>query len=225
MGFKQVQHVADWSLAEPQASSDHLGDGFGFVVGQRRDVGVGHPKAGLDSLVDEERDPAGTQRAVPLPSGHLAQRPEAHRILGNLQLLDLGVHDRLICRYPVLGSVVRTGRGKLATELRLGLTLILPSPRGRLCSPMVSVTNAGTPDEVVILFSEVAVTPFAWTLSFTADGRQPLAGTADVTHWLRLAPGERAPASTPLALPVATVESALPGDYAFPDTVQSRSSA
>ena len=62
---------------------------------------------------------------------------------GLVQILDLGVHDRLIRRFPVLSSVVLTGTGGLPLDLRLGLTLLLNTAQGRVCAPMVSVTDAG----------------------------------------------------------------------------------
>lgn len=133
---------------------------------------------------------------------------------GLVQLLDLGVHDRLIRRFPVLSSVVLTGRGELPSELRLGLTLLLNTAQGRVCAPMVSVTDGGATTETVTLFSEMAMAPFAWTLSFTGGGRRPLARTADVSDWLHLGPGEVATAM-PLALPVGTIGSAVPGDYSL----------
>lgn len=137
---------------------------------------------------------------------------------GLVQLLDLAVHDRLIRRFPALSSVVLTGNGELPSELRLGLTLILNTAQGRVCSPMLSVTDAGEPTESVTLFSEVAMAPFAWTLSFTGDGRQPLTRTADVSHWLQLGPSETASAMR-LELPVGTIASAIPGDYSFSDVI------
>ena len=137
---------------------------------------------------------------------------------GLVQLLDLGVHDRLIRRFPTLSSVVLTGVGGLPPELRLGLTLILNTAKGRVCSPMLSVIDADKSTETVTLFSEVAMAPFAWTLSFTANGRQPLARTADVSHWLQLGHSETA-AAMPLELPVGTIDSAVPGDYSFGDVV------
>ena len=102
---------------------------------------------------------------------------------------------------------------------RYGLTQLgLNTAQGRVCSPMVSVTEAGEPTESVTLFSEVAMAPFAWTLSFTGDGRQPLSRTADVSHWLKLGPSETASAM-PLVLPVGTIASAVPGDYSFRDVI------
>ena len=66
----------------------------------------------------------------------------------------------------------------------------------------------------MILFTEVAMAPFAWTLSFLGGGRHPLDCTADVSGWLHLGPGEVA-STMPLALPVGTIGSAVPGDYSF----------
>ena len=83
-GFEEVQHVGDRALAQPPVGPDDLGGGLGIVAGQARDVGVRQPEPGVDPVVDQQRDPARAQRPVPLPGGHLAQRPEAHRLLGNL---------------------------------------------------------------------------------------------------------------------------------------------
>lgn len=141
---------------------------------------------------------------------------------GLVQLLALGVHDRLIRRFPTLSSAVLKGDEELPEGLRLGLTLILNTARGRVSAPTILVTNEGTPNEDVTVFSEVAVAPFAWTLSFTGEGRRPLVRTADVSHWLRLGPSETA-TMMPVALPVGTIASAVPGDYSFHDALRSRS--
>jgi hypothetical protein len=134
---------------------------------------------------------------------------------GLVQLLDLGVHDRLIRRFPVLSDIVLSGSTGMPPDVRLGLTLILNTAQSRVSSPMIEVRENGEPfgpAESVILFSEVAMAPFSWTLSFTGDGRRMLGRTADVSSWLDLRPGELA-APTPLELPVGTLGSATPGDF------------
>lgn len=133
---------------------------------------------------------------------------------GLVQLLDLGIHDHLIRQFPVLKSIVLTGADELPAGLALGLTLVLNTDQGRVSSPMLAVDDPGLATETVTLFTEVSMAPFSWTLSFTGNGRQMLDRTADVSDWLRLAPGEVA-GSTPLELPVGTIGSARPGDFSF----------
>lgn len=133
---------------------------------------------------------------------------------GLVQLLDLGVHDRLIRRFPALSDIVLSGTNAMPADVRLGLTLILNSAQGRVASPMVKVGDSSEPTgaQTVVVFSEVTMAPFSWTLSFTGNGRSMLERTADVSAWLDLPPGHLA-GPTHLELPVGTIGSATPGDF------------
>lgn len=135
---------------------------------------------------------------------------------GLVQLLDLGIHGRLIRRFPALSDVVLSGTNTMPTDVRLGLTLILNTAQGRVASPMVQVCDdsESTGTQTVIVFSEVTMAPFSWTLSFTGNNRPMLERTADVSAWLDLLPGQLA-GPTHLDLPVGTIGSATPGDFSL----------
>ena len=83
-GLQEMQHVADRALTQPPVGPDHLRGGLRLMAGQARDVGVRQPEPRVDPVADQQRDPARAQRPVALAGGHLAQRPEAHRVLGDL---------------------------------------------------------------------------------------------------------------------------------------------
>lgn len=82
--LEQVHRVRDRPLPQPPAGPDDLRRGFGIVTGQARHVRVRQPEPGLDPVVDQQRDPAGGQRPVALPGGHLAERAEADRLFRDL---------------------------------------------------------------------------------------------------------------------------------------------
>ncbi len=82
--FEEVQDVGDRPLAESPAGTDDLSRRFGIVTGQARDIHGRQFKPSVDPVIDQQGDPAGAERPVTLPGGHLARRPEAHRLFGNL---------------------------------------------------------------------------------------------------------------------------------------------
>ncbi len=125
---------------------------------------------------------------------------------GLVALMDVGIHSRLILRYPGLSDVVLDGEGELPEGLRLGLAVALGS-NARHSAP-VAVADAGG----VSVFSEVALSPFSWTLGFVGGDLQPLQRTADVSHWLKYKRKEQAEAQT-IGIPLGFIHSAIPGDY------------
>jgi len=64
----------------------------------------------------------------------------------------------------------------------------------------------------VSVFSEVALSPFSWTLGFVGGDLKPLQRTADVSHWLKYKRKEQAEAQT-IGIPLGFIHSAVPGDY------------
>jgi hypothetical protein len=131
---------------------------------------------------------------------------------GLIALMDLGIHDRLLRRYPGLTDLVVGGAGKIPTGLQLGLTLAL-GRRGRLTAPICTCDEHGCS-----VFAEVALAPFAWTLSITENGLTPLSRTADVSDWLSYPPGE-CPGNMTVPVPLGFLESPIPGDFRPPDQV------
>lgn len=125
---------------------------------------------------------------------------------GLVTVMDLAVHDRLLLRYPELTNVLRQPGTPLPSTLRLGLTLVLGT-RARLSGPVCMADPDGC-----VVFSEAALAPFSWTLSFLEPGLRSLAHTADVSGWLRHGLNHR-PARAELDLPVGAVQSPTPGDY------------
>ncbi len=125
---------------------------------------------------------------------------------GLVTVMDVAIHDRLLQRHPELTEVVRSPGTALPSTLRLGLTVVLGT-RARLSSPMGLVDPDGC-----VVFSEAALAPFSWTLSFLEPGLRALPHSADVSGWLRHGADQR-PAHTLLQLPVGAVVSAIPGDY------------
>ncbi len=121
-------------------------------------------------------------------------------------LMGVGVHDRLLTRYPQLPVIVAGGVEPLPKTLRLGLRLVVGA-RGRLTAPLCRADTTGC-----VVFSEVALTPFAWTLSMIEDGLLPLPETVDVSHWLSY-PHDAPVADETVALPLGFVDSPTPGDY------------
>lgn len=125
---------------------------------------------------------------------------------GLVTVMDVAIHDQLLQRHPDLTEVVRRPGTPLPPTLRLGLTVVLGT-RARLSSPMC----LADPDGCVV-FSEAALAPFSWTLSFLEPGLRALPHTADVSDWLRHAANQR-PDHARVQLPVGAVVSAIPGDY------------
>lgn len=130
-----------------------------------------------------------------------------------IALMDIQIHDRLVRQFPVLEDVVKGDTSGLPPELRLGLTLALGT-RGRLTAPIGSVGPSGCS-----VFAEVAFQPFAWTLSWIGGDLVAPPRTADVSGWLRYAPGDVA-TSEPLELPVGFIHAAIPGDYRPEDQIR-----
>ncbi|WP_409332605.1 hypothetical protein [Trujillonella humicola] len=125
---------------------------------------------------------------------------------GLVTLMDVAVHDRLLLRYPELINVVQQPGTPLPSTLRLGLTVVLGA-RARLSGPVCRVDRDGC-----IVFSEAALAPFSWTLSFLEPGLRSLPQTADVSGWLHHGRNHR-PMHARLELPVGAVVSPTPGDY------------
>lgn len=125
---------------------------------------------------------------------------------GLVTVMDVAIHDRLLRRYPELIDVVRQPGTPLPSTLRLGLTVVLGT-RARVSAPVCQTNPDGC-----VLFSEVALAPFSWTLSFLEPGLRSLAHTADVSGWLGHGRDHR-PAHAQLELPVGAVVSPIPGDY------------
>ncbi|SFP85465.1 hypothetical protein SAMN05660464_4465 [Geodermatophilus dictyosporus] len=125
---------------------------------------------------------------------------------GLVTVMDVAVHDRLLRRYPELTNVVRQPGTPLPSTLRLGLTVVLGT-RARLSSPVCQADPDGC-----VVFSEAALAPFSWTLSFLEPGLRSLPHTADVSEWLHHGQNHR-PIHAQLKLPVGAVVSPTPGDY------------
>jgi hypothetical protein len=125
---------------------------------------------------------------------------------GLVTQLDVAIHDRLLSLYPGLTDTVMVPGTPLPKGLRLGLTVVLGT-RARLSAPICSAT-----DERAVVFSEAALEPFAWTLSFLEGRLRPLDRTADVSHWLSHGHQQRSVGES-LAVPVGGVAAPTPGDY------------
>lgn len=123
-----------------------------------------------------------------------------------VSLLGVSVGHAAIQRNPRLLAVIRHGTAGLPDGLRLGLTLVA-GPRIRH-SPPHGHFEAGRGWTV---FMEFAAQPMAWSLSYVGDGLVMLPRCLDVSDWLEVPPGRKAPLD--LTVPTGIVFNVVPGDY------------